>query len=235
MLRKTLRAVLFILFCGLLGNPQLTQAQKVYSLSSGELIFSHAEVERFNIDIPVNLRFTLFFHYGQYWHVDFGNHIGFYTGGAIRNVGFITDQENYKVKRRSYTLGVPFALKLGTFKDNLFLFAGGEYELLFHYKQKIFIDNRKIKMTEWFSNRTNRFLPSVFAGIQFPKGFNIKFKYYLDNFLNPDFEGYDNGVPIDYSSFDKTQVYYVSVSKQIRLSDFRKNKKEQEYMAGLNY
>lgn len=234
MLKKKVRILLLVLFIGLFGFSEATQAQKVYSLSSGELIFSHAEVERFHIHIPVNLRFTMFFHYGKYWHVDFGNHIGLYTGGAIRNVGFITDQENFKIKRRSYTLGVPFALKLGMFKDNLFLFAGGEYEMLFHYKQKTFIDNRKIKMTEWFSNRTNRFLPSVFAGIQFPKGFNIKFKYYLDDFLNPDFEGYDNGVYVDYGSFNITQVYYVSVSKQIRLSDFMKNKPEQEYMAGLN-
>lgn len=208
----------------------ISRAQDVYPISSGELIFSFADVERNGDNIPTNMRFSLFFHYGQYWHFDLSNNIGFYTGGAIRNVGFITDEDNYKVKRRSYTLGVPLALKLGSFKDGVFIYAGGEYELLFHYKQKIFTDGNKIKSREWFSDRTNRFVPSVFGGIQFPKGINIKFKYYLDNFLNPDFKGYDNGQPVDYSDFNEMQLYYISISKQIKTRKIKKKAVDNEYV-----
>jgi hypothetical protein len=45
---------------------------------------------------------------GQYFHVDFTNNIGLYTGLAVRNVGFIYDTDiPTKTIRRSYTLGVP--------------------------------------------------------------------------------------------------------------------------------
>jgi hypothetical protein len=210
------------------------KSQSVYPITSGEFIFSFADVEMNEQDVPVDMRFSLFFHYGQYWHFDVFNNLGFYTGGAIRNVGFITDEDNYKVKRRSYTLGVPFAVKLGSFRDGMFIYGGGEYELLFHYKQKIFTDGNKIKTKEWFSNRTNRFVPSVFAGIQFPKGINVKFKYYLDDFLNPDFKGTDNGQEVDYSDFNKMQLYYISLSKQIRTQKIRKKAVDNEYIV-TNY
>ena len=119
-------------------------------------------------------------------------------------------------------LGVPLAIKLGSFKDNFYIYAGGEYELLFHYKQKLFVDGDKTKYSEWFSDRTNRFLPSVFAGVQFPKGVNLQFKYYLDDFLNRDFRGTDFGVPVSYANY-KTQIYYISLSFNLRNKSFRNN------------
>jgi hypothetical protein len=206
-----------------------TKSQVVYPVSSGEIIFSFADVERNGVNVPTNMRFTVFFNYGQYWHFDIGNNVGFYTGGAIRNVGFITDEDNFKVKRRSYTLGVPLALKLGSFGDNFYIFGGGEYEWLFHYKQKIFQNDNKIKRTEWLSDRTARFLPSLFAGIQFPKGLNIKFKYYLDEFLNRDFTGTDLGEPVDYSEFNQTQIFYVSVSFQLKGKKYREEYKAKSF------
>ncbi len=221
---------ILLVFSSFLLFINTAKSQEVYPISSGEFIFSFADVEQNGQDIPTDMRFSLFFHYGQYWHFDLFNNLGFYTGGAIRNVGFITDEDNYKVKRRSYTLGVPLAVKLGSFKDGIFLYGGAEYELLFHYKQKIFTDGNKIKSKEWFSDRTNRLVPSVFAGIQFPGGINIQFKYYLDNFLNPDYKGYDNGLPVDYSQYNKMQLYYISVSKQIRTQQIKEKAKENEYV-----
>jgi hypothetical protein len=73
-----------------------------------------------------------------------------------------------KIKRRSYPLAVPLALKFGNMKKDQFFFAGGEYEWTFLYKQKLFIDGEKFKHREWTSDRVNAFLPSVFAGIQLP-------------------------------------------------------------------
>jgi hypothetical protein len=42
--------------------------------------------------------------------------------------------KNYNVIRRQYMLGVPLALKLGSFKDHVYFFGGGEYEVALHLK-----------------------------------------------------------------------------------------------------
>jgi len=203
-------------------------AQKVYPVTSGALLFQFANVELANSNVTnTPPRFTCFFHWGQYYHFDIADNIGFYTGLAIRNVGFIYDEElPQKTIRRSYTLGVPIALKLGSFKNHLYIFGGGEYEMLFHYKGKRWYSNErkgsKVKDTEWFSNKTELFVPSVFAGIQFPKGFNIKFKYYLGDFLNLDYTGSDLGENnVSFSDFTKLEMFYISICWQFRTDRVR--------------
>ena len=129
------------------------------------------------------------------------------------------------MKRRSYSLGFPVALKLGSFRDHFFLFGGYEWEWMFHYKQKLFLEGNKYKFREWTSDRVNPWIPSFFAGIQFPQGFRLKFKYYLDDFLNPDFTGIDFGEQVDYSAFESTGIWYVSIA-------FFINKKQIEKMIG---
>jgi len=195
------------------------QAQDVYGITSGELLFQSGSIEQNGEDMNTNLRFTLWFHLGEYVHLDVSKNIGFFTGIGVRNVGFITEENDITTKYRSYMLGAPIALKLGSFKDNFFVYGGAEYEWMFHFKQKTFVDDQKIKYSEWFSNRTPSFIPSVFAGIQFPYGLNVKFKYYLDNFLNHDYQG--SGDYADYTTFTNTQVWYISVSFQIRNSEMK--------------
>ncbi|HJZ40152.1 MAG TPA: hypothetical protein VJ203_07285 [Bacteroidales bacterium] len=190
------------------------QAQKVYGTSSGEMILQSAMIEQNGDDVNSNLRFTLWFHAGEYVHLDAGNNIGFFSGMGIRNVGFITSENDIKTKYRSYNLGIPLAIKLGSFKDHFYVYGGGEYEWMFHFKQKTIIDDEKLKYRKWFSDRTPSFIPSFFAGIQFPKGLNVKLRYYLDNFLNHDYQG--SGTNSDYTSFEKTQVWYISLSFQIK-------------------
>lgn len=196
----------------------------VYSVTSGELIFGWADVQQRPLDggdmetVSSNLRFTLFLHLGQYVHADFSNSFGLYSGLAMRNIGFITEDSSMgleKEKHRSYSLGIPLALKLGAFDKSFYVFGGAEYELLFHYKFKYWQNGDKYKTTEWFSNRTKRFIPSVFAGVQFPHGLNVKFRYYLDDFLNSDFKKGDDPIN-DYSRFGKTQMFHVSVCWQFR-------------------
>ena len=46
----------------------------------------------------------------------------------------------------------------------------------------------------------------------FPGGLNLKFKYYLDDFLNTDFQGVDFGEEVDYSQFESSGVWYISMS-----------------------
>jgi hypothetical protein len=198
------------------------RAQKFYSVSGGEIIFQSASVEKKtaggNASVNTNLRFTLFFHLGEYLHYDFGGHLGLFSGLGIRNVGLITDEDSIKAKFRTYNLGIPLALKFGSFKKNLFLFGGAEYEWMFHFKQKNLEDNTKSKYTSWFSKRTPAFIPSVFVGLQLPAGFQFKFRYYLDNYLKEKFTYMS--APL---GFNKTQVWYISVSYQIR------NNKIKEY------
>jgi hypothetical protein len=190
--------------------------------NSGEIIFGFSDVEKNGLEIPTKMRFSLFFHAGQNYHYDFNNNFGFYTGYGIRNIGIITDENDIIYKRRTYSLGVPLAIKVGSFKDHINLYAGGEYELFFHYKQKQFINGNKNKYSRWFSDRTKRFAPSYFAGIQFPGGINLKFKYYPQNFLNQDFEGYDFGNQVDYSDYNKTQLFYIALSFNFNEKDIKK-------------
>lgn len=207
-----------------------TDAQKIYHSSGGEVIFSGADVNFNGLDVNTNIRFTLFFHAQHYANLDLTNNIGLFAGLGIRNIGLITEDlyqnvgflnidnthpdynKNIKLKRRSYSLGFPVALKLGSFSKHFFLFAGGEYEWMFHYKQKLYIDGEKHKFKEWTSDRVNPWIPSLFGGIQFPQGFRLKFKYYMDDFLNPDFTGTDFGEQVDYSQFESTGMWYISVA-----------------------
>ncbi len=224
---KKIVAVLIFLMVILSIN---SHAQRIYHSSGAEIIFSGADVNYSGMDVNTNLRFTLFFHTQHFINLDVTNNIGLYTGVGMRNIGLITEDlyqnvgflnidnthvdynKNVKIKRRSYSLGFPVALKLGSFSKHFFLFAGGEYEWMFHYKQKLFIDSDKYKFKEWTSDRVNPWIPSLFAGIQFPQGFRLKFKYYMDDFLNPDFMGVDFGEQVDYSQFESTGMWYISLS-----------------------
>jgi len=221
---------------------QGTSQVDIYRSGGGEIIFGGSNVNTVlageslddplapTYDVNSNLRFTLFFHMQQYLNVDFTQWGGIYAGAAIRNVGFIVEDvyqqvgfqhidnthpnwnKNTKFKRRSYSLGFPIALKLGALNKDYFIYAGGEYEWMFHYKQKLFIEGNKSKYKEWTSDRMNPWIPSVFAGVQFPGGLNLKFKYYLDDFLNTDFRGRDFGEDVDYRQFDTSGVWYISMS-----------------------
>ncbi|TLX76611.1 hypothetical protein E9993_06900 [Labilibacter sediminis] len=227
----------FIILLAFVALTATISAQtNIYSVSSGELIFSWSEVdqqiEEEMINVNSKLRFTLWFHVGQYLNFDFTNSLGLYTGMALRNVGFITEDSDYGLEKRvhrSYNLGVPLALKLGSFKDHFYIYGGGEYELLFHHKEKYWVDGQKHKTSQWFSDKTNRFVPSAFVGVQFPKGLNLQFKYYLDDFLNHD---YKRG-SADFSDYKKTQLFYVSLSVRLRTDQFKKIFTEEFYQGTM--
>jgi hypothetical protein len=199
-------------------------AQKLYSVLSWEMLFQFADVELEGANIISKPpRYTCFFHLADYIHFDIIDNIGLYTGLAVRNVGFIYDEDiPQKTIRRSYTLGIPIALKLGSFKNHIYFFGGGEYELLFHYKAKRWLstdrDGTKIKDTSWFSSKTERFVPSVFAGIQFPGGINVTFKKYIGDFLNKEYVGSDLGQQdVAFADYTQLDLYYISLSWQFRI------------------
>lgn len=211
-----------------------------YKTNGAEIIFSGADVSINGTDVNTNMRFTAFFHGQQMFNMDVASFLGFYTGFGIRNIGLITDDlyqnmgflgvddqhpdwnKQTKIKRRSYALSFPAAIKIGSMKKQVFAYAGASYEWMFHYKQKLFIDGEKFKFSEWGSNRVNAWIPSVFAGLQFPGGMNLKFKMYLDDFLNPGFTGVDFGEDVDYSAFGSSNIYYISFSTIINKNSVKK-------------
>jgi hypothetical protein len=134
-----------------------------------------------------------------------------------------------KVKRRSYTFGVPLSFKFGNFDKNIYFFAGGEMELLFHYKEKYWLNDVKYKSKEWFSNKTERWAPSVFGGVQFPGGGYIKFKYYFNDFLNHD---YVDSV-YDFTSLTKTSMWYISVGWRFKTRSTKKMMKKEFYQTAM--
>jgi hypothetical protein len=211
-MKKLLLLTLFFVFVRL-----TTVFSQVYTDNSSELIFAFSDVQLFGEKMDTKMRFTGFLHLGENVHMDLNNNLGFFTGYGLRNIGLITKEGDTEIRRRTYSFGVPLALKLGSFKDNLYVYGGGEYEMFFHYKQKLYINgDRKARESEWFSDRTKRFVPSVFAGIQFPKGINLKVKYYLENFLNRDYAGTDFGIPVNYADFNRTQIFYIALSYSLR-------------------
>jgi hypothetical protein len=241
------------------------QKVKIYDVTTWEMIFSSGIVQFtdvFTAQYPnaeltkTDVRYTVFFHLGEYWNFDFGNHVGLYTGLGIRNIGLISDERlpdfvgskkliDYKIIRRLYTAGIPLAFKVGSFSEKLFVFAGGEYELALNYKEKYWTGTQtrtgsKTKGNSWFGDQTPELVPSVFAGVQLPGGVNIKFKYYLDDFLNNNFtKGINtvNGQPYnisDLTRYKKSQVFYISLSWQIDNEDIKGTKKARDSQLALN-
>ncbi len=240
------RIIIAFVWFLLIASCSLIRAQKhVYTSYSGEMLFQGSTVDRSGNPAPTNMRWTVFLHLGAYVNLDFNDAIGMYSGLAVRNVGFISNEnipsingtEKFtKTIRRTYNLGVPLALKIGSLDDHFFIFGGGEYELLFHYKEKWWPDgngNRsgtKLKFTEFFGSRTPAFMPSVFAGVQFPGGLNLKFKWYLRNYMNKNFRDSDGNYP--YSDLN-VRLFYVSVSWNISHKSVRRLWNDDDLATGL--
>jgi hypothetical protein len=190
------------------------KTREMYTVSATETILSWGNVESAGLETANIARFTPFINFGTQLHMDFSEKSGFYTGLTVRNVGIITDlNDSVRVKQRVYTVGIPVAFKVGDMDGNLFA-AGFEAEFAINYKQKVFVNEEKSKSNIWFSDRTNIFLPSVFAEVKSKYGNYIRFKYYLTDFLQ---EGNQkvNVSGVDYNPTRSTMMY-VSVGLMMR-------------------
>jgi hypothetical protein len=217
-----------------------------YWTSGGEVIFSFADYrDSAQKKMTGPPRFTVFLHLNYKYNIDFGKAAGLAFGVSMKNVGWITKNETYalasdmsnvktydKVKRRSYTLGVPLMLKFGNMKTDKFLAVGAEYELLFHFKEKRFTGGEKLKRSKWMSDETTRFLPSVFVGLQLSKYGMVKFQYYLDDFLNTEYKNELGQMPYVGRT---SRMMFISWMGNIRLDQVkkpvRKKKDDKEYSA----
>lgn len=190
------------------------KTKEIYTVSATETILSWGNVESAGLGIKNIGRFTPFLNFGQQLHFDFNEKSGFYTGLSVRNVGIITElNDSVRVKQRVYTVGIPVAFKVGDMDGNLFA-AGFEAEFAINYKQKVFVNDEKSKSNIWFSDRTEIFLPSVFAEVKSKYGNYIRFKYYLTDFLQ---EGNQkvNVAGVDFNPTRSTMMY-VSVGLMMR-------------------
>lgn len=215
------------------GNTNDFIQKKSYVSFEGEMIFSLANIEEPELaDLEQNLRWSPVFNLAWHYNYDATDFFGLNIGLGIRNVGFIVKNDGFSIgnnvldtesvgidrkKYRTYNLGLPIGFKLGRLDQArpLFVFAGVEFEIPFHYKEKQFDGGDKLrKRTDWFSDRTTDFQQSVFVGIQLPDGFSLKAKYYLTEFFNSDFtetisagEGSENVVISPYENFNANIVY----------------------------
>ncbi len=214
---KILKGLFFVLLFTFFTNSVTAQLRS-YATTGGEIIFSFASIDNGDIGPNNIIRFSPVFNLQVFGNLDFNQHFGLIYGGAIRNVGFINgntdgDNSNIKKKYRNYNLGLPIGLKIGNL-NKFFFFGGYEIEFPFHYKEKTFVNGVKQenKISTWFTNRVPTVYNSVFAGIQFPYGLNLKFKYYFTNFFNEDFTETVNGEVLRPYKGYKANVFYFSLS-----------------------
>lgn len=208
-----MRKLIFTFLIAIMGSSLF--AQKFYSTTSGELILSMAEINSGDLPTPQNIvRFSPWFNLQSLGNVDFGEHAGLFFGLNLRNVGFIAKDNDSQIKKkyRVYDIGIPVGFKVGNM-DSFFFYGGYEFELPLNYKEKTFENEVKTeKFNVWFSDRVPTFYHALFVGFQFPYGANLKFKYYLTPFHNPDFIEKVDGVELKpYENFE-THVFYLALS-----------------------
>lgn len=201
-----------------------TGNKMVYTKYVSEFLFQFSETETISNKSQLNgVKASILPNFGAYTHINFNNNIGIIPALSIRNVGMKTYNDSVNsvkydlIKRRAILLGGSLALKLGSFSKHSFLYGGAEYEMSIHVRQKLYDDSQHqvFKQGEWFSTATERFLPSAFIGFQFPNGYNIQAKYYLNNFLNHNYSGAFG----DFTNLKTSQVISLSLSFQFKESD----------------
>jgi hypothetical protein len=190
--------------------------KKVYTTSSGEMIFSFANIDINGTEEGSVMRFSPVVNIQNWVNIDKTDNFGLFTGLSVRNVGVIYDvpgQANTRIKARTYNVGVPVGIKFGNLNGR-FLFAGYELELPVNYKEKKFINEEKEeKRNIWFSSRVPTINHSLMAGVQLPYGATLKFKYYLTNFYNKDYSENDGqGNVVKPYENTNINVFYVSLS-----------------------
>ncbi len=216
-LDMTLKKYIHILLISLLiPYCVYSQSKKTYVTSGAELIFSFANINYSPGGANSILRFAPIVNLQSMLNKDVNDRFGFFTGLAVRNVGYRMDGYKdpadgiiYRKAFRSYNLGVPLGIKVGHL-NGLFFYGGYEFEMCMLYKEKTYEDGDKIdKITGWFSDRQNKWQSSVMIGIQFPYALNLKFKYYLTEFHN---QNYTNSVGLKPYAGLESHVFYFSLS-----------------------
>ena len=179
-------------------------------------------------------RFTAAVNIGFTFSYDLSTRFGVFSGIGLRNMGFIEKVGDSTIKRRVYSLGVPLGVKIGNLRNRNFVFFGGGIDVPFHYKEKSFRERGdKDRINEWFSDRTQRIMPFMFAGLSFDPGVTLKLQYYPGNFLNPDYEerakGTYTGLPPIIKPYAGYSVHLLLLSLGIDIHYNQYKIQEREY------
>jgi hypothetical protein len=209
------RIILTIGTAVIIGLSAFSQST-AYMTAGFESIFSFANINYKGSTPNSTIRWAPVINIQAMVNKDISDKFGLFTGLAIRNVGYIFDGYKdpasgniYKKKFRSYNLSLPIGIKMGNLKG-IFAYAGYEIELPVLYKEKTFEGGDKIgKITGWFSSREVLFQDGFFVGVQFPYGFNLKFKYYLSEFNNENYTDASGYKP--YAGL-KANIFYFSLN-----------------------
>ncbi len=216
---KLINAMKFIyalLFLSTVAFTSLRGQSSWYQSYGGEMLFSFADISDNGHDANSLMRWAPVLNMYSYANKDFNQHLGFYAGLSILNVGYIYDGyqdpsnlATYKKKFRTYNLAIPVGLKIGNL-DGLFVFGGYSIEFPFVYKEKTFDGGDKIgKIVGWFSSRYEPIQHGFHVGIQLPEGLTVNFKYYLSEFHNQD---YTTGAGVKPYAGLKSNIFYFSLS-----------------------
>jgi len=201
--------ILVIFFIALLSASNI-QAQKVYSSNQIKLIFSNAPgISRGNENVASPMRFTAFFNYSTFINVDLTRHLGLSVGLEIKNIGVILRDSVFRTKHRAYALGVPVYLRIGNMDKKWYFLAGAQYDYLFAYKEKVFVDDAKIKRHPY--NSVRPFIPSVFVGFKAKSGVSVSVHYMLENFFKDDYRFKDPRDNHQLQGYNNSQLLYFTI------------------------
>jgi len=125
------------------------------------------------------------------------------------------------IKQNAYSIGIPFAIKLGRMYDFSYMFFGGEIEFPFYMKTRAWKENLEVfNSTEWLPNELSSVLFSVSGGVQTSIGIAIKAKFFLSGLLD---ENYDLKVDAGNTTIDiypylhQTNLFQFSLSMNLFL------------------
>jgi len=198
-----------ILFMTLLSASNI-QAQKVYTSNQIKLIFSNAPgISRGNENVASPMRFTAFVNYSTFINVDLTRHLGVSAGLEIKNIGLILRDSVFRTKHRAYALGVPVYLRIGNMDKKWYFLAGAQYDYLFAYKEKVFVDDAKIKRHPY--NSVRPFIPSVFIGFKAKSGASVSVHYMLENFFTDDYRFKDPRDGHELQGYNNSQLLYFTI------------------------
>ena len=190
--------------------------KRTYFSGGSEIAFSAPQLDVNGSDQGAVVRFAPVVNVQQTINKDMSDKFGLFLGLSVNNVGFIYDvpESDYRYKFRSYNLGLPVGIKVGTMNGGLF-FAGYSVEWPFNYKEKEFLNETKEdKFVVWVSDRTLPFHQAVMAGFQLGNGTTLKLKYYLTNFHNEDFSETQviDGVSTSVKPYDGLKANIIQLS-----------------------
>jgi hypothetical protein len=177
MLKKYTLTAIFIGLSGLIFAQQLRGFYSEEHVFTPVFSYARVSINEQNLKTIPRLSLSAMhrIHYG--WKV-----FGFSGGLGASNLGVITQPNDSTIlKRRVYTLTPEAGIRFGFPKAGVFMGLAGDVPI--HYKEKEITGKRKIRTTEFFSDKISRFIPSAYAGLSFHY-FEIRAQYLLGNFFN---------------------------------------------------